>query len=153
MFSLNVKLFDKFCTDLFPGGFHYHQDWDSMRDIIRRESNAYLLHMSWTENKVNKLHFFRQMGEWYFRDECIHNEMSNLTVAEKQAADRVLVHLCCSKEPIFSCHFKDKPSKNPCPDSPKIDIRKGKVFWTNPNPRMPHISFTLFNPCGMFDFN
>jgi len=129
MFGLHVKVFDKRRTDLFPGGFHYHQDWAEMRKIVRGESNAYLLHMSWTENKVNKLLFFRQMGEWYFKDECIHNAMSDSTAAEKQAADGGLVNLCCSKEPIFSCHFKDKPSKHPCPDSPRIDTRKEKTFW------------------------
>ena len=55
MFGLKVKVFDKIETDMFPGGFHYHQDWDTIHKIIDGTSNAYLLHMSWTENKVNKL--------------------------------------------------------------------------------------------------
>ena len=61
MFGTKVKVFDKLETDMFPGGYHYHQHWDTIRDIVDGKSNAYLLHMSWTENKDNKLKFFRQM--------------------------------------------------------------------------------------------
>lgn len=130
LFGLHVKVFDKLQTDMFPGGFHYHQDWDTMHKIIDGKSNAYLLHMSWTENKVNKLLFFRQMGEWYVNEQCISKDLSNLiTVDGGKVSDGSLVKQCCSIEPIFSCHFQDKPSKKPCRDSPKIDPRKGKPFW------------------------
>lgn len=127
MFGLKVKVFDASQTDMFPGGYHYHQNWDTMHAIISGKSNAYILHMSWTENKVNKLLFFRQMGEWYVRDKCIGDDVSNLV--DGNVADGVLVEQCCSAEPIFSCHFKDKPSKIPCPDSPRIDPLKRKSFW------------------------
>mmetsp|Transcript_34215 Transcript_34215/g.72007 ORF Transcript_34215/g.72007 Transcript_34215/m.72007 type:complete len:614 (+) Transcript_34215:52-1893(+) len=129
MFGLKVKVFDKMQTDMFPGGFHYHQDWDTMHSIIKGESNAYILHMSWTENKVNKLLFFRQMGEWYFSDKCISNDLSNLIGGGDAVSDGGLVEKCCSQEPIFSCHFKDKPSKVPCPNSPLIDPHRARSFW------------------------
>lgn len=130
MFGLKVKVFDKVQTNMFPGGFHYHLDWDTMRAIIKGDSPAYILHMSWTENKVNKLLFFRQMGEWYVTDKCISKDITNLIgVDGGEVSDGSLVEQCCSKEPIFSCHFKDKPSKVPCPDSPKIDPQRGKLFW------------------------
>lgn len=128
MFGLKVKTFDRAKTDMFPGGFHYHQDWDEMHKIVKGESNAYLLHMSWTENKVNKLLFFRQMGEWYLRDKCIGTENVARLIGGT-VADGSLVEPCCSEEKIFSCHFKDKPSISPCPDSPKIDPKRGKLFW------------------------
>ena len=128
LFGLKVKVFDKLETDMFPGGFHYHQGWDQIRAIIEGKSNAYILHMSWTENKVNKLLFFRQMGEWYLKDTCIGSEASKLleggTVTYGSLAEQ-----CCSKEAILSCHFQDKPSKIPCRDSPKIDPKKGRPFW------------------------
>ncbi|KAL7545786.1 hypothetical protein ACHAWF_009132 [Thalassiosira exigua] len=128
LFGLKVKVFDKFETDEFPGGFHFHQDWDTMHAIINGESNAYILHMSWTENKVNKLLFFRQMGEWYLEGKCIGSDASKL-LGRDAISDGGLLDKCCSKEPIFSCHFKDKPSKRPCPDSPRIDPQKGRSFW------------------------
>lgn len=124
LFGLKVKVFDKFETDMFPGGFHYHQDWDTMRSIISGESNAYLIHMSWTENKVNKLLFMRQMGDWYVNDQCI-GDVSTLV----KGGDGSLIEECCSVEPLFSCHFKDKPSIRPCPDAPLIDPKKRKSFW------------------------
>lgn len=129
MFGLNVKVFDKLKTDMFPGGYHYHQDWTTMRKIVEGKSNAYLLHMSWTENKVNKLLFFRQMGEWYVKDQCIGSDAANLMGGGDTVADGSLVEQCCSVEPIFSCHFSDKPSKHSCRDSPKIDPHKGGSFW------------------------
>ena len=127
LFGLKVKVFDKRQTDMFPGGYHYHQDWDTLRAIIKGESNAYILHMSWTENKVNKLLFFRQMGEWYLKDDCIGSDLTKLM--DGGVTDGSLIGQCCSKEAIFSCHFKDKPSKLPCPDSPRIDPEKGRSFW------------------------
>ena len=129
LFGLRVKVFDKAQTDMFPGGFHYHQAWEAMRAIIAGRSNAYILHMSWTENKVNKLLFFRQMGEWYVKDQCINKDVAELLGGETAVTEGGLLDQCCSAEAIFSCHFQDKPSKVPCPDSPKIDP-KGKLFWT-----------------------
>lgn len=128
MFGLKVKVFDKFETDMFPGGFHYHQHWDTMRSIVNGESNAYLIHMSWTENKVNKLLFLRQMGDWYVEDQCIENDVTKL-VDGGIVSDGSLIGQCCSVEPLFSCHFKDKPSIRPCPDAPLIDKKKNKNFW------------------------
>jgi hypothetical protein len=130
LFGLKVKVFDATLTDMFPGGIHYHQDWDTMKKIISGTSNAYLLHMSWTENKVNKVLFFRQLGEWYVQDKCIgDSESSALIDGDTELDDGNLIEQCCSVEPIFSCHYKDKPSKIPCPDSPRIDPHKHRSFW------------------------
>ena len=155
MFGTKVKVFDKLETDMFPGGYHYHQHWDTIRDIVDGKSNAYLLHMSWTENKDNKLKFFRQMvchtcniimvvlcnillhqtlnilfflarflqGEWYLQDHCISNDFKG----EEVTVGSLISH-CCSAEPIFSCHFRDKPSRKPCWDSPCID-KRCRSFW------------------------
>lgn len=128
MFGLKVKVFDKFETDMFPGGFHYHQDWGTMRSIINGESNAYLIHMSWTENKVNKLLFLRQMGNWYVKDQCIDSDMTKLVDGGVTSEGGLIDH-CCSIEPLFSCHFKDKPSIKPCHDAPLIDKKKNRDFW------------------------
>ena len=131
MFGLKVKVFDKLETDMFPGGYHYHQHWDTMRSIIKGESNAYLIHMSWTENKVNKLLFLRQMGLWYVKDQCIDSSNSDVTslVDGGVVSEASLIEPCCSVEPLFSCHFKDKPSIKPCPDAELIDPKRNRDFW------------------------
>ncbi|KAL7434571.1 hypothetical protein ACHAXM_004154 [Skeletonema potamos] len=133
LFGTKVKVFDKVQTDMFPGGFHYHQDWNAMRDIVSGKSNAYLLHMSWTENKENKLKFFRQMGEWYLNDQCVGHDYIT-RIEGGHVTDGSLINQCCSAEPIFSCHFRDKPSKEPCFDSPCID-KRCRPFW-QPTPEL-----------------
>lgn len=133
LFGTKVKVFDKVETDMFPGGFHYHQDWDTMHNIVSGKSNAYLLHMSWTENKENKLKFLRQMGEWYVQDQCVgHDYITHIEGG--QVTDGSLINQCCSAEPIFSCHFRDKPSKEPCFNSPCID-KRCRQFW-KPTPEL-----------------
>ena len=67
------------------------------------------------------------MGEWYVKDHCISDAVTKLIDGE--VSDGSLLEQCCSIEPIFSCHYRDKPSKIPCPDSPKIDPNRGKLFW------------------------
>ena len=98
-----------------------------MKKIMAGESKAYIFHMSWTENKRDKLKFFQQMGEWYLKDECVGNDAKQITDGTI-ISDGALVNKCCAAEPIITCYYKDKPSKIPCKDSPNID-KNGKSFW------------------------
>jgi hypothetical protein len=77
---------------------------------------------SWTENKDNKVLFLRQLGEWYVTDKCIGKPIADII----DIGDLVLP--CCATEPIFSCHYRDKPSKLPCKSSGAIDPGGGS-FW------------------------
>jgi hypothetical protein len=40
-----------------------------------------------------------------------------------------LIQPCCTVEPNFACHYRDKPSMKPCKDSPNIDGAGSKSFW------------------------
>lgn len=82
--------------------------------------------LSWTTNKNNKLKFFQQMGEWYVHDKCIGKKIAEIEKADEAVG--ALIQPCCSAEPLIQCHYKDKPSKIPCKDSPAID-KNGKSFW------------------------
>ena len=82
--------------------------------------------MSWTLNKNNKLLFFQQLGEWYVKDQCVHKKPEEISVVDGEGKDLAIA--CCTAEPIFECHYRDKPSKFPCYDSPPID-KDGKSFW------------------------
>jgi hypothetical protein len=124
LFGLRVKVFSR-DTDEFPGGFHFHQKSGKyMKRLFDSDVDPYIFHMSWTFNKDNKLLFFQQLGEWYVHDQCLHKKPEQLPggVGSDFAAG------CCHSEPVFNCHFKDKPSKLPCFDSPSID-KGGKSFW------------------------
>jgi len=129
LFGLNVKVFNR-DTEMFPGGYHYHRRKDFMKKLMKGEMNSYIFHISWTENKDNKLLFLRQMGEWYVTDQCISKTAGEILTAQgiPNDGDSPLVQPCCAAEPIFSCHYKDKPSKLPCKDSASID-RNGRSFW------------------------
>jgi Nucleotide-diphospho-sugar transferase len=150
MYALRVKIFSR-DSDTFPGGHAFHRRFDFMRDLIaavkktdelkkqgRSVATAshnnlikpYIFHMSWTSNKENKRKFFQQMGEWYVHDQCLEKSVKQLGIVgdQGQGAESLLVAKCCAAEPLVSCHYKDKPSKIPCKDSPPID--KGHAsFW------------------------
>lgn len=113
-------------TDEFPGGYHFNQKGGQfMHDFYDNKVHPIIFHMSWTLNKNNKILYFRQMGEWFVRDTCVARTRSNITTAVPSSD---LSAICCAAEPLVSCHYKDKPSKIPCKDSPNIDEGRPS-FW------------------------
>lgn len=124
LFGLKVKVLSR-DTDEFPGGFHYHQRSKIyMKRLFAGTVKPYIFHMSWTLNKDNKILFLRQMGEWYVQEKCIQNS----ALIDGSSAENAIVAQCCSNEPIFSCHYRDKPSIKPCYTSPSID-RNRQSWW------------------------
>ena len=126
LYGLTVKVFSR-DEDEFPGGYQYHQKSGKfMRKLFAGEVNPFLFHMSWTLNKDNKLLYFRQMGEWYVQDPCVHKPVNE--IQGQVESSEAFISTCCAAEPLISCHYRDKPSKIPCKDSPPID-KGGKSFW------------------------
>jgi len=112
LYGLKAKVLSR-DEDEFPGGFQFHmKKKDYMKQLMAGEKNAYIFHMSWTLNKDNKLLFFRQLGEWYVEDQCIQKQVDSI-----EGGSDDIIHACCSAEPLFSCHYRDKPSREPCKDS------------------------------------
>jgi hypothetical protein len=124
LYGLKVKVLSRDLEE-FPGGYQWNQKSGKyMKELFAGQIHPIIFHMSWTMNKDNKLLYFRQMGEWYVQDQCIQRKREDiLTDGSTELAPK-----CCSIEPIISCHYRDKPSKIPCKDSPPID--KGRPsFW------------------------
>jgi hypothetical protein len=133
--GLRIKIWPRTGDD-FPGGHAFHHRRDLMKAIMSREADnpakggdasnkPYIFHMSWTKSKDNKIKFYQQMGEWYLADDvCLtadyELDVSHTVLAEPQK--------CCVAVPTVVCHYRDKPSKIPCPDSPTID-KNGRDFW------------------------
>ena len=127
--GLRVKVFgrDDPVGRKFPGGFHYHQRKDFMRDMIDGKEEPYIFHMSWTHNKDNKQKFFQQMDMWYVEEKCVNTKADDIDGWDRNKAESLLSR-CCLAQPDFRCHYRDKPSQKPCKDSPPID--KGRPsFW------------------------
>ena len=118
MYGLRVKTWER-NKEEFPGGFNFHKNGNKSKQFIKdlmagKAKDTQVFHMSWTSSKVDKVKFYQQMGEWYLKDEC----------KEKQTIPKD----CCATEPILTCHYRDKPSKVPCKDSPSID-GNGRSWW------------------------
>jgi hypothetical protein len=138
MYGLRVKIFSR-TEDDFPGGHAFHRRRDFMISIMKGTAvkMPYIFHMSWTLNKNNKVKFFRQMGEWFLDDKCVQHSATDILGLPAAAADTgdgssivsgSLVQPCCLADYVFSCHYRDKPSKRPCRDSPPID-KEARSFW------------------------
>jgi hypothetical protein len=126
MYNLRVKILER-NTPEFPGGYTYHRKTEYMKDMLAGRVVPYIFHMSWTMNKANKALYFRQMGEWYLQDTCVGSTVPQIMGTETVSTGSLL-DSCCAAEPIISCHYRDKPSKIPCKDSPPID-KNGRSFW------------------------
>jgi hypothetical protein len=71
--------------------------------------------------------FFEQIGEWYVKEECVHKKVEEI-IGIDSSKSKSFANACCLKEPSFKCHYRDKPSKHPCKDSPPIDEGHSS-FW------------------------
>lgn len=123
LYNLKVKVLNREDND-FPGGYHFHRRFDYMKDLIQGNVEPYIFHMSWTENKGNKRLYLEQIGGFWVSDQCVGKTAADIL----QGRSEDLAASCCLAEPLVKCHYRDKPSKIPCRDSPPID--KGKPsFW------------------------
>jgi hypothetical protein len=120
MYGLKVKIWERNLEE-FPGGFSFHRKKDFMKELVQGKRQPYIFHMSWTKNKDNKIKFYEQMGEFYLQDKCMGKPLAEILGG-------VSVESCCSTDPLIKCHYKDKPSKIPCKNSPPID-KGGRSFW------------------------
>jgi hypothetical protein len=107
--DLKVKILP---GDDFPGGAHYQRQRDYMKYLLKvkplpdgkKPIDPWIFHMSWTVNKLTKLQFFQQMGEWYVNDVCMPEQTGsyNMTGIPKE---RIRQH-CCAAKPLLSCHYR-----------------------------------------------
>jgi hypothetical protein len=121
LYGLKVKVLSRDLEE-FPGGYQWNQKSGKyMKALFAGDIHPIIFHMSWTLNKDNKLLYFRQMDEWFVQDVCIQKTRAAIGSSDLRSS-------CCASQALFSCHYKDKPSKRPCPDAPNID--KGRAsFW------------------------
>jgi hypothetical protein len=124
LFGLTVHIWNR-DTHEFPGGHAFHHRKDFMKSLVSgklpQNDLPYILHMSWTNNMQNKIKFFQQMEEWYVGSGDKDCGGGGGTTTSTTA-------LCCAAKPVFQCHYRDKPSKRSCADSPPID-KGGRSFW------------------------
>lgn len=70
--------------DDFPSGIQYHHNKGFMKKIREKSIVPYLFHMCWTDNRVDKVRYFKIMDMWYLPEtkQCTDSasmlEMANL---------------------------------------------------------------------------
>ena len=53
---------------LFPSGQTYHENKKLIKLIQAKEYKPYVFHMCWTDNRENKVVYFKDVGLWYIPD-------------------------------------------------------------------------------------
>jgi len=128
LFGLNVKIFSR-DTEYFPGGWQYHSRKDFMKKMMEGETDSYIFHMSWTENKDNKLLFLRQLGQWFVNEQCVGKNAEEILGGVEIQTGIPLFEPCCAAEALVSCHYKDKASVNSCKGKGENIDKYGTPFW------------------------
>ena len=111
------------------GGYHYHKKWDYMRSMMMQKGTPPLImHMNYNDNIETKRKFNQQMGDWFLADgnpqsSCYWSRLANTT----STGSLPTATACCVAHPQPVCHYRDKPSKIPCRDSPQVE--GGESFW------------------------
>ena len=127
LFGLRVKVLGRDVGE-FPSGWHYHRQKEFMREIMTEKVVPEIFHINWTNNKVDKLKFYQQMGQWYVNDSCIGGTRDKILGVGEESNAVKLFEPCCLAEPNIICHYRDKPSKIPCKDSAPMDAGRPS-FW------------------------
>lgn len=132
LYGLRAKVINRNTWEL-PAGWNFHDssNYQYMKEhfLLNKGSNksqAILYHMNWTKDKVNKIKFFQQLGEWFVNQTCIATGQQTLAFPEGRQSFNF--HSCCFAEGEFKCHFMDRPSLHPCSDHPPI-VEGGRSFW------------------------
>lgn len=96
LFGLKVYVLDGV---LFPSGQAYHENKPLIRKIQKKAFKPYVFHMCWTDNRENKLVYFKDVGLWYLPetdDVCtVPTSMLSYTL---EASNRDILDRCCLKD-------------------------------------------------------
>lgn len=112
--GLRVKVIRMGDGNPFPGGKEFKYNYAYMKQMINNEIEPFIFHMSFTKSKEYKLANFKQLGEWYLKEDEYGSCSGGLE--------------CCLPEPNITCYYRDLPSKVPCRESPPF--KKGAAsFW------------------------
>jgi hypothetical protein len=107
-----------------------------MKRLIRGEIHPYVFHMNWNLDTKTKREFDQQLGDWYvssvsslLEKSSSTSEQQQRTADESSSSSNLLLLTIdrCLTEPHIVCHYRDKPSKIRCDDSPLIE--GSESFW------------------------
>lgn len=65
LFGLKIFVLD---NTLFPSGQAYHENKKLIKRIQEKTFQPYVFHMCWTDNRENKVVYFKDIGTWYVNE-------------------------------------------------------------------------------------
>mmetsp|Transcript_408 Transcript_408/g.657 ORF Transcript_408/g.657 Transcript_408/m.657 type:complete len:540 (-) Transcript_408:110-1729(-) len=102
LYGLGVHLLD---SDLFPSGQTYHENKPLVKKIQAKTYRPYVFHMCWTDNRENKVLYFKDVGLWYLPDnEDVCSKGSamlsyhNQNKGDESAGKSVVRDKCCMRD-------------------------------------------------------
>lgn len=100
LFSVRVFVLD---MDQFPSGQAYHENKPFVRQVQARGLRPFVFHMCWTDNRENKLVYFKDVGLWLVSETqpaCFVAQLSAAPSADAPRADAPRADLrgrCCQR--------------------------------------------------------
>jgi hypothetical protein len=99
LIGLDISVLD---GELFPSGQAYHENKKLVNKIIAHTYRPYVFHMCWTDNRVNKVVYFKEIGLWYLPEEKTCNIADDMLRSVKNSAakekDNTIRHRCCQRD-------------------------------------------------------
>jgi Nucleotide-diphospho-sugar transferase len=95
LYGIDVFVLD---LDNFPSGVQYHHNKGYMKKILAKDYVPYVFHMCWTDNRVDKVRYFKIMDMWYLpeKNQCIKSEdMLKLATSSKRYDQQSIPFACC----------------------------------------------------------
>jgi hypothetical protein len=97
LFGLKVYVLDQ---QLFPSGQAYHENKPLVRKIQAKKYRPYVFHMCWTDNRENKVVYFKDVGLWYLTEAdatCSQPNHMLSYVLENPGKSKILDR-CCQRQ-------------------------------------------------------
>lgn len=95
LFGLDILVLD---SELFPSGQAYHENKKLVNKVIAKTYRPYVFHMCWTDNRVNKVVYFKDVGLWFLPDVNSCRLTDNMLEKVKSSKDDNIRDRCCQRQ-------------------------------------------------------
>jgi hypothetical protein len=96
LMGLKVHVLD---DEEFPSGQAYHENKPFIKKMMAHEVRPYVFHMCWTDNRANKVVYFKEVNLWYLPDsDTCSNPSSLAQTSLTLESDKNMRDFCCVRD-------------------------------------------------------
>jgi len=101
LYGLEILVLD---LELFPSGVMYHHNKKYMAKIKAKEFTPFVFHMCWTENRVDKVKYFKILEMWFIpdSDSCSSSAHMLQDIQKNSNTKNSIADNCCSTNNSWS---------------------------------------------------